>query len=70
MIMSGELAYRLIFSDGRDVRLFSDGRAEGLPDGTVVMNRVSHLLRVARSGTSPLNPVQDSPLPDDRTRFR
>jgi hypothetical protein len=47
--MVSELAYLLIFPDGREARLFSDGKVEGLPYGTVVMNRVSYLLRVARS---------------------
>ena len=44
--MKSELAYRLIFPNGWDVRLYSDGHTEGLPEGVQVTNRVP-LIKIA-----------------------
>jgi hypothetical protein len=60
--MESELAFRLISPDGREARLYSDGRAEGFPHGTIIVNRVTHLLRVARSQQNPPGPALSNPV--------
>lgn len=47
------LAFELRYPNGDIVRLHSDGTTEGIPPGTVVINRVFHLMCALREQLSP-----------------
>ncbi len=42
--MDGELLFELRGPDGREWRLYENGRATGFPDGTTIVNRAKPLL--------------------------
>ena len=49
MMVSTEPLYEFHGKDGQVWRAFEDGRAEGFPPGTVVLNRATSLLDLLRA---------------------
>lgn len=64
------LAYELRWPDGQLIRLYANGTTEGLPPGTIVINRVPRLMYALRpplgatSKEKPFAPIGSQIEPD------
>lgn len=62
--MPDELAFELRYPDGHWVRMYKNGRVDGVPKGTIIINWVPHLLNYAQALRDCHEAAQNNRQPD------
>ena len=58
-----DLAFELGYADGHWVRIYMDGRVEGIPDGVITINHFRQHMNRLHAQLILLRPDRDNPRP-------